>query len=512
MKQILVCWIGAADLNASEKQESIGIGIGPIAQAVKEYDIDNIQIISDYSKKKVNNYIKWLKNRTSTNVNVTFENLSSPTHFGEIYTAAIKVIDQIQSKYGKNIDLIFHISPGTPAMAAVWIIIAKTRFPAKLIEASIESGVKKVSVPFDISADYIPDLLQNSDKKLVLHSSSVPPESPEFSEIIYRSDVMRRVIYKAKKVSYRSVPVIIEGESGTGKELLARAIHKEGLRKNQRFIAVNCGAIPSELVEAELFGYEKGAFTGATNTRKGYFETADKGTLFLDEVGELPLAAQVKILRVLQEGEIVRLGSSTPLKINIRIIAATNRILTEEIQAGNFREDLFYRLAVAIIKIPPLRERPGDLSLLINKLLDQVNKESIEEPGYYDKKFSASAKNLMLNHTWPGNVRELLNTIRRAAIWSGGDAIQAEDINDALIPSISKSESDILNIPLGQGFSLPELISKVAKHYLSKALEETNNNKSQAAKLIGLPNYQTFTNWMSKYKIEKNGIHIAKQC
>jgi transcriptional regulator with PAS, ATPase and Fis domain len=186
---------------------------------------------------------------------------------------------------------------------------------------------------------------------------------------------MDRLIQRARRVAIRNVSVLIEGESGTGKELLARAIHRASPRKDRPFIAVNCGAIPAELVESELFGHEKGAFTGATQQRTGHFEAADGGTLFLDELGELPGPAQVKLLRTLQEGEVVRLGSSKPTKVDVRIIAATNRTLTEEIASGRFREDLFYRLAVAVLKLPPLRERSGDLGVLIDHLLAQVNRE-----------------------------------------------------------------------------------------------------------------------------------------
>ena len=182
--------------------------------------------------------------------------------------------------------------------------------------------------------------------------------------------------------------MLIEGESGTGKELLARAIHRASPRREKPFVAVNCGAIPSELLEAELFGYVKGAFTGAARSHAGYFEKSSTGTLFLDEVGELPLAAQVKILRVLQEKQVTRVGSTTPVAIDFRLLAATNRKLIEEVSNGRFRTDLFYRLAVAVLHLPPLRERPGDLGLLIDRLLDQINEESAHEPGFAHKKLS----------------------------------------------------------------------------------------------------------------------------
>ncbi len=257
-------------------------------------------------------------------------------------------------------------------------------------------------MPFDLSAEFIPDLLRKPDQRLENLSAGLSPEAPEFESIIHRSHTMKRVIAKARLVAPRSVPVLIEGDSGTGKELLARAIHNASVRKKKPFVAVNCGAIPSELIESELFGHEKGAFTGAEIQRKGYFEAANTGTLFLDEIGELPLAAQVKLLRALQEKEVTRLGASKPIPFDVRIIAATNRDLIKEIANGRFRPDLFYRIAVAVLKLPPLKDRTGDVGLLIDRILDQINEESVNEPGYKYKKISAAAKNLMLQHYLAG--------------------------------------------------------------------------------------------------------------
>ncbi len=386
-------------------------------------------------------------------------------------------------------------------MAAVWIILSKTRYPATLIESSIEKGVKVASVPFDISAEFIPDLLRGPDSRLEKLSAGLPPEAPEFENIVHRSRIMSRVITKARHIAPRSVPVLIEGETGTGKELLARAIHAASPRKAKPFLAVNCGAIPSELIESEFFGYEKGAFTGADKQKKGYFEAANTGTLFLDEIGELSILAQSKILRVLQEKVITRLGATQPIKFDVRIIAATNRNLIDEVAAGRFRPDLFYRIAVAVLKLPPLRERSGDISLLIDRLLDQINKESIEEPGYKHKKISANAKNLMLQHAWPGNVRELQNTLRRAAIWSVDPTIDTQDISEAMLPMIHTNNDKLLERPLGDGFNLSELMEKLARHYLKRALDESNGNKTKATELVGLPSYQTFSNWLKKYHV-----------
>jgi transcriptional regulator with GAF, ATPase, and Fis domain len=295
--------------------------------------------------------------------------------------------------------------------------------------------------------------------------------------------------------------VLIEGESGTGKELLAKAIHSASPRRDKRLRIVNCGAIPIELVEAELFGHEKGAFTGAMQPHAGYFEDADGGTLFLDEIGELPLAAQVKLLRILQEGEVTRVGSTKARKVDVRIIAATNRDLMTEVLEGRFREDLFFRLAVLVLKIPPLRQREGDLGPLIDGLLGRINEVSAGELGFRRKKISPAARNLLLLHPWPGNVRELHNTLQRAAVWSDGDVIEADDIRESLLPLEGRpGRSDaLLDSPLGQGFDLKDLIGAVARHYLHRAMEAAHGNKTRAAELVGLPNYQTLSNWLTKY-------------
>jgi transcriptional regulator with PAS, ATPase and Fis domain len=252
--------------------------------------------------------------------------------------------------------------------------------------------------------------------------------------------------------------VLLEGDSGTGKELLARAIHKASPRKDNPFVAVNCGAILSELIESELFGHEKGAFTGAEKRRIGYFEAANTGTLFLDEIGELPLAAQVKLLRALQEKEVTRLGASKPILFDVRVIAATNRDLIKEIAQGRFRPDLFYRIAVAVLKLPPLKDRSGDVGLLVDRILDQINEESVNELGYKYKKISAAAKNLMLQHTWPGNVRELQNTLTRAAIWSFGPTIDLEDMREAMLPMAQPGNDELLGKPLADGINLLNLM------------------------------------------------------
>lgn len=494
----MITWIGHADLLAAEEEN--GKTSGPIAQALEQLEISHTCILSNYPPAKGKAYLEWIKRRTSGMVELHQVTITSPVDFGDIYKTASHHTASITDQH-PDATICFHLSPGTSAMAAVWILLGKTRHPALFIQSSPEQGARFVDIPFDISAEFLPDLLRPFDQRLTELSSSSSAPGADFEQIIHRSQPMARAIAKANQAARRSIPVLLEGESGTGKELFANAIHSASPRSGHPFITVNCGAIPHELIESELFGHTKGAFTGATRNRKGHFQNAHRGTLFLDEIGELPPAAQVKLLRAIQEGEVTPVGSSIPVSVNTRIIAATNKNLLEESTEGRFRADLFYRLAVAIIKLPPLRRREGDLSLLVDALLAQVNKESREEPGYIDKKLSASAKNILLRHSWPGNVRELLNTLRRMAIWTNGDTIQKDDAQEALLPT-APQQDPILDKDITEGVNLPEIIKQVSRHYLQQAMRSTGGNKTRAAELLNLPNYQTLTNWLKKYRIE----------
>ena len=503
MNKILLCWLGRTDLRAVN--ESDQVGIGPIAQALHTGRFCRLELLCDYATAQVDDYLNWLRSRTDSEIRTHQVTLSSPTDFDAIYrharALAASVSEQIRAEDG---DLTYHLSPGTPAMAAVWIILAKTRFPAELIESSIQHGVRTVSVPFQIAADFIPDLLRRPDVDLARLAAGLPPAAPAFEDIVHQSPVMQRVVVRARRIALRSIPVLIEGESGTGKELFARAIHQASPRRDRPLVTLNCGAISPALIEAELFGHEKGAFTGAVTARKGVFEAADTGTLFLDEVGELPQPAQVRFLRALQEGEITRVGATRAISVDVRVIAATNRSLAQEVAEGRFRDDLFYRLAVAVITLPPVRDREGDVALLLDRLLDQVNRESAGEPGFESKIFSVSARNLLLEHPWPGNVREMLNTLRRAAVWTPGSLIDQQDVHDALLhcPKKNKQQASLLDQDIRQGIDLNNTIDQVARYYLEQAMQYTGGNKTRAAKLLGFGNPTTLSNWLRKHGVE----------
>lgn len=296
---------------------------------------------------------------------------------------------------------------------------------------------------------------------------SQPIISNQKSEMVGKSEAFKTVTNIIERVKDNKATVIITGESGTGKELVARAIHYSGKFSRAPFIAVNCGAIPENLQEAELFGYMKGAFTGANENRNGFFQAAQGGTLFLDEIGTASLAVQTKLLRALQEKEITKVGSQKPEKVDIRIIAATNKNLLEDIKNKDFREDLYYRLTVVEITVPPLRDRKSDIPLLVEKFLRKYGVE------YKDRLLSISAEALQIleRYQWPGNIRELENIVQRAVIMSDGQ-IGVHDLPDFLKFKIDFPENDLLSL------------RDMEKEYVKRVLIHTKGNKSKAAEIL----------------------------
>jgi len=297
-----------------------------------------------------------------------------------------------------------------------------------------------------------------------------------FGNIIARSESMAKVFDLVQTVADHKTTILITGESGTGKELIAKAIHTNSNRSSAPLVSINCGGIPQNLLESELFGYKKGAFTDALKDKPGRFEEANGGTLFLDEIGELPLPLQVKLLRVLQEEEITPLGGIGTQKIDVRIIVATARDLTKEVQEGRFREDLFYRINVLPIHLPPLRERRGDIPLLVGYFIDLFNKKL----GKNIEGLSSEAMPLLMEHPWPGNVRELENVIERAALLAKGSWITPRELPAALTqpreipPSLAPED----------GLSIKKASKQLERHLIQKALKITGGNRTQAAKIL----------------------------
>jgi formate hydrogenlyase transcriptional activator len=300
---------------------------------------------------------------------------------------------------------------------------------------------------------------------------------------------VRQLLHNLEQVAPTEATVLIHGETGTGKELLARAVHDRSWRKDRPLVKVNCGSIPSGLVESELFGHEKGAFTGATQRRIGRFELANGGTIFLDEVTELPIDTQVKLLRVLQEGEFERVGSNQTLKVDVRVIAATNRNLKEVVQNGTFRSDLFYRLNVFPLEVPSLRERKDDIPLLVNFFLSKFGKKLGKEV----RGVSQRTMEGLINYSWPGNVRELQNVVERGVVLAGGPIVNIDDAKMGFDGAAQKSAVDTLE--------------NVERNHILRALNETSwvvHGKKGAAEILGI-NPSTLRSRMEKLGIRKAG-------
>jgi len=500
-KNTIFAWLGTTDINAAKNNDPKGYGLGPIANALALEAFDEIVLLWNQQESDYDLYIHWLSERVEIELNGYYTPLQDPTNYREIWNKTTERVDQYRSESDTHTQLTFHTSPGTPQMQTIWVLMAKTRYNARLIQT--QQNIKKIivpEIPFNIEAELLPEALAHTDAKIKAALGEIPKEGAEFGDILYLDQRMAQVISDAKRAAVRNLPILINGESGTGKELLARAIWKESHLKDKPFKVINCGAIPKDLIESELFGYAAGAFTGASKKKDGMFHAANGGTLFLDELGELPLDAQVKLLRVVQDGVFTRVGGTTEEKVTVRLIAATHRNLQDQVASGDFREDLFYRLAIAVLELPPLRDRGKDLAHLIKKLFESVMADFYGNSEKHIKSLSPGAKKVLLEHSWPGNVRELQNTLKRMLLWSDNDKISEKEARKSLFSTISSTSKNegILNQDLSSPVDLNAILQRVEKHYLQRALDESNQNKSQAARLLGLGSATSFNNYLKR--------------
>ncbi len=360
------------------------------------------------------------------------------------------------------------------------------------VRAMKSGAVDYVTKPVDLD-ELLIHLTRLSERRTLLRENEIlrqelRAKGVTSDQIIFTSPAMANLVNMAGRVAASRATVLIQGESGTGKELLARLIHNLSPRSEKPMIAVNCGAIPETLLEAELFGHEKGAFTGATGRRIGRFEEADGSTLFLDEVGEIPPPVQVKLLRFLQEREFQRLGGNQTIRADVRVISATNRDLEARIREGAFREDLFYRLNVVVMSIPPLRERKADIPLLTEHFLKRYARENGKEIDG----LSREAKDLLLKYDYPGNVRELENIIERAVVISRGPVISVEDL-----PFQERAPG---NGTERSGSLMKDSVEALEQRLIEDAMRQVNNNQSRAADLLGI------SERMLRYKLKKYGL------
>ena len=315
-------------------------------------------------------------------------------------------------------------------------------------------------------------------------------------QMVGESPALRQVWDAVKRAAPTNATVLLLGESGVGKELVARSIHRNSLRSRDRFVQVNCAAIPEELIESELFGHEKGSFTGATEKQIGKFEQADRGTIFLDEVGDMSAKTQAKVLRVLQEGEVERLGSARTIKVDVRVIAATNKDLEQEIEKGTFREDLYFRLSVVPIRVPPLRDRREDIPLLVRHFADLFSRENNRKP----PRFTPSAIEFLQRARWKGNVRELKNTVERLIIMTPGDGVDVDDLRDVVRLEPKPQAPDNEKNPN----TLREFKENAERAFLVGKLRENNWNISKTAEVIGTPRSNLYKK-LEQYGIKQEG-------
>ena len=496
-KNILVAWIGGLDIDKSTQGLT-----GPIHKTLQTNEYSHTYLLYNYahSDKNTPAYVEWLQQQTKVKIHSKYVPLASPQDLGEIYLAADQLLSSISKEHPKA-PVTLQITPGTPAMQAVWILLGKTKYPnVAFLQSSAEQGVHTANIPFEISAEYLQGESLATQQLKDLAQSSVPTHAA-FDDIITNNAHMNMLKQRASVLALHNIPVLINGASGTGKELFATAIHNASPRKDKPLQVVNCGAIPKELIDSTLFGHKKGAFTGAVSDQQGVFEAANGGTLFLDEFGELPLDAQVRLLRVLQEGSLNRVGDSKLISVDVRIICATNKDLMKAIGEGQFREDLFYRIAVGVINLPPIKDRSGDLTLLAKALLKQIEQQmGLADSKLVGKKLSPKANNLILSHSWPGNVRELHSTLLRAYLWSQGKSISEQDLKEAMF-SQQPNEAEVLSHDLSEALDLQGLIDKVEEHYVRLAWDKTAGQKKKSAELLGLSSYQNYSNRLEKYKI-----------
>ncbi len=372
------------------------------------------------------------------------------------------------------------------------------------IKAMKEGAYDYITKPFKI--DEIKLIIQNALEKKHLQKENlllkqVVRDRYHFENIIGQSSKMLELYDLLEKVAPTKTNILITGESGTGKELVAKAIHYNSPRKDKPFVTLNCGAIPESLIESELFGHMRGAFTDAISTKKGLFEVADEGTIFLDEISELPLMMQVKLLRVLQDGEFKRVGGTEDIRVDVRIISATNKNLEEAVREKQFREDLFYRLNVIQVKIPSLRERKEDIPLLTSHFLKRYS----EELGKQISQISPEALRVLVQYDYPGNVRELQNIIERAMALETSQELTAQNLSSYIEEQLpSKKRPLDLEIP-SEGVDLEKIVEDVERTLLLKALDRTKGIKKKAAELLHI-NFRSM-----RYRLEKYGLNHSDE-
>jgi DNA-binding NtrC family response regulator len=392
-----------------------------------------------------------------------------------------------------GLELLVKMKAKNPEIAVVILTAFGTIENA--VKAMKEGAYDYLTKPVDLDElEFI--IMRISERQQLISENKILKEQlrekNKISGIIAYSEKMEKVLNTALRVAESKATVLLRGESGTGKEVLAKAIHFASSRNDKSFVAVNCAALNENLLESELFGHEKGAFTGADKQRRGRFEIADGGTIFLDEIGDLPLSTQIKLLRVLQEEQFERVGGSQTIDVNVRVITATNKNIEEMIKEGKFREDLYYRINVVTVSIPALKERKDDIPYLVNHFIEKYLPETKKEKS----EFSKEAMDVLMKYNYPGNIRELENIVHHSIVLSRGEVISTSELPSQVKDFIVNE----VNINADENSSLPDQVDNLEKMLVLKALKKTNNNQLQASKILRISERNL------RYRLEKWGM------
>ncbi len=457
---------------------------GPILSLLSARSFDHIFLFDTPSTQRVTQETKdaIAKLHRHGEVHVLEVNLDDPTNYKDIFKGLRTHLQQIIEAF-PSANFFIAVASGTPQMHACWVLLtASGEIPARILHVRPPHFVTKENPlvsEVDLSSREFPTVRSQAGL-IPIEENEVDFDSARIQlGIVGDHPAMQRALEIGAMLAPSQAPILILGETGTGKELFARFIHRLSGRIRETFVAVNCAAIPEDLVESLLFGHKKGAFTGAITDQVGKFDAADKGTLFLDELGELPLAAQAKLLRVLQDGLVEPIGQTKSHKVDVRIVGATNRDLRKLVRQGKFRQDLFYRLNVGEVKLPPLRERRSDIPKLALHILDRLN-GSLRRP----KRLSSEALSRLQSHNWAGNVRDLENVIERSVRLCRHDVLDADDL--IITEPITYADPlDALPYP-SEGFSLEDFLGSARKQMILRALEASKGNQCQAARLLGI--------------------------
>ncbi|MDA9902546.1 sigma 54-interacting transcriptional regulator, partial [Gammaproteobacteria bacterium] len=488
-----------ADLNAEED----GVP-GPIGTVLGTGDFQSAILLCNYAKQRSNQYEKYLKKRApKAKVSIRPQpHLKDPTNYSMLWRISDELLSSVFASEVER-EVYLYVTPGTPAMAATLIMLAKSQYTSSILIQSNRdySGYSNIRVPRTISES------EKNVAQIVSAQVSTAADRADdhsaFGKILGESPAMVEARAMATRTALFAYPVLLLGESGTGKELFAQAVHSISGRAKKPFEAINCGAIPEDLIESELFGHEKGAFTGAIREKKGIFERANGGTVFLDELGEMPLAQQRRLLRVLQEKKILRVGGEKEINVDFRLVCATHQNLFKLVEKKEFRLDLYYRIAVIKIDLPALKDRGDDLEILSAFLLEKINKESKKnDVDYVEKKLSKKAMGALLDYHWPGNVRELESVLASCAVWVQGATIDRHDIEKNCFSEGLENVENGFGLDVAAIENFPKFCESLEKEKILSLKSQKLTKKEASAKLGYRNDNQTLTQKLKKYEIE----------